>query len=217
MNEQLYARALYIGMEGLDACGKDTQAEKLKEYFTDHSEPVIAIREPGGTPMGEAIRAILKDGSIDRSPETNVDLNSAVRRELRIQEIQPAIAEGRHVITTRNWLSIVAYQGFGEGVDIDYLIARSKEAMGEHFMSGKTYYLDVPLDIIEERIRDRGGASQDFFEKKEPAFFKRAREGYLWLADKYQDNITVIDGTQSIDRVHTKITQDLGAIAVKPG
>jgi dTMP kinase len=202
----------YLVLEGLDASGKSTQCERLVKKFQADGRQCEFIAEPGGTDIGQKIRSILKDESLVRSPETNLDLFTICRREIVIQRIGPAALKGTDIISDRNWWSSVAYQGFGEGVDIDTIIEKSKAVMGDYFRPDQMFFIDTSLEEIEERIRLRGGDAQDYFEKKGHRFFSKLRDGYLWLADKY--DIEPINGNQSEAMVHHDVLAQLGATSL---
>jgi dTMP kinase len=198
----------YIVFEGLDASGKSTQAQMLMKDLEKRGQTCQFIAEPGGTAVGNKIRAILKDGSLERTPESNLDLFTICRREIVAQKIGPTILSGVNIISDRNWWSSVAYQSFGEGIDKELVIEKSKKAMGDYFMPDYMILIDTPVDVIHHRMHSRGGKAEDYFEKKGIEFFERARQGYLWLASRYK--IATVNGDQSVEEVYKEVIARLG-------
>ena len=203
-------RGKYIVFEGLDASGKSTQCQLLLEYLTNNGIKFGAYSEPGGSPIGDKIRQILKDGTLARQPQSNLDLFTICRRELVIQNIIPAVNRGINIIVDRNWWSSVAYQGFGEGMDSKIIIAKTKDALGDYFMPDAVVLIDVPVSVVHERLDLRGGKSDDYFEQKGGQFFEKVRDGYLWLAKKY--GVPIIDGNQSREAVFKDVLEYLRKI-----
>lgn len=198
------SKGWYGVIEGSDGSGKGTQLELAKSYVEKalDLEPVRTF-EPGGTQIGNMLREIIKDASILRDPRSNVDMLSIARREGANQVIRPAVESGRIVLADRCWFSTMAYQGFGEGVPIEYIVEKSKEALGDLLIPDLAVVLSVPYEVVEERMRKRGGSESDFFESKGTEFFKRVLAGYEWICENYP--VVVIDGSVSEDEVHQSI------------
>lgn len=159
-----------------------------------------AVSEPGTTEIGQQLRAVLKSDS-PRSPESNLDLFTVSRRELFQQVVGPLVASKVIVVADRSWVSTEAYQGSGEGLDKSLIRRRSEEALGRYFLPDFGVIIDVDLDISRSRVSERGAS--DYFEQKGKDFFAQVRDGYLAFADEY--GWPVIDGTQSIEKVHEDI------------
>jgi len=211
MSESTHGK--YLVIEGSDGVGKTTQKSLLLNRLLTQRDDVIGVIDTGTTDIGTAIRRLVIDPSIDKTPETEFDLFTVARRELAVQVIQPKIEKGSIILSDRNWFSAVAYQGFGRGLDIDMIIERSKRAMGDFFMPDGVVILDAPLEIKEERLRGARPHS-DWFEKEGRDFFERIAKGYLWLAEKF--DVEVIDSTPSINAVHELIFSNLGRLALEP-
>lgn len=196
----------YIVIEGTDGAGKTTQRDILAQHFANQFE-VVVISEPGGTPIGDEIRRVIKDGELARTAESNFDMFTICRREIA-RQVLPALAVRDCVaISDRNWFSSVAYQGFGEGLDVDKLLERSEEALGEYFRPSHAVILDLPPHAIRNRLLLRRGVDNDYFDSKGIDFFDRVSKGYSWLAKEY--DIPVINATQSVDDVHAEILEKL--------
>lgn len=202
----------YIVIEGTDGAGTTTQKELLIPRFRDLGKNIIELAEPGGTPIGEALRLILKDKNLERTPKTNLDLFTICRRELAEQVIRPALENNAIVISDRNWLSTIAYQGFAEGIPVNEIIDKTKEALGDVFLPDFTAVIDVPVDISFQRMKKRKTSSNDYFEQRGRVYFGEVRKGYLWGANEF--GLPVIDGTKSIESVHKEIISYLGKAAL---
>jgi dTMP kinase len=166
-----------VVIEGNDGSGKGTQAELLaSRLLSDLGIEVVSYREPGGSLIGEEIRKIFKDQSLPRSPETNVDLIFANRRENWNQGILPALELGHWVVNDRSDMSTYAYQGHGEGFDLEE-IRRRMDNMPEGYRKPA---LEIVLDVsvAECRLRNSDDPSKmDYFEEKGDIFLKELELG----------------------------------------
>ena len=206
---QTKRRGTYMVIEGPDGSGKTTQKDLLLQKLQSMHKDVVDLIEPGGTPLGKALRSLILDPSIVKQPESELDLFTAARRELVQQILRPSLEAGKIVISDRNWFSSVAYQGYGRSLAIDKIIARSKEAMGQYFMPDVAVVLDVPLQETSARIK-KAGKKADWFEQLGTDFFVKVQAGYAWLVDEY--HLTVIDGTRSIEAINS----DLLGLLIQP-
>lgn len=203
-NSAIPERGKVIVIEGAEGVGKSTQAERLAGRLAVHGyECRTDVREPGGTPMGEELRALLKNQDIPRQPQTNLSLFNAARVELIGQVIEPELTVGRWVVCDRNRLSSHAYQGHGEGMNIEYVRAKCADAIG-----------DILPDLIElvlycdeterrDRLEKRGGT--DYFESQGSNFHQRVVAGYEIEAKAL--GLSYIDGNGSVDEVHECLWQ----------
>jgi len=171
---------------------------------------VKLTREPGGTPAGEKIRAILLDPS-----HTGLDsvaemlLYIAARAELVRSVIRPALDAGRVVICDRFVDATFAYQARGRGLD-EALIASLNHLAADRAWPDRTILLDMDpalgLDRVRERIRSQGeGAAEDRFEQEAIAFHQRVREGYLEIASQEPERVSVVDASGGVDEVHAAV------------
>ena len=202
-------RGKYIVIEGGDGTGKTTQADILQKYLESQGKQVIHLKEPGGSPIGEAIRSVLLDGTLDRQPMTNILLFTANRHDLWHATIQPALKQGTWVIATRNYWSTLAYQGYGEGMDAKIIADVTASFTDENYMN-PDYGIMLALDdisISKLRVEERGLlAKPDTFESRDAIFHQRIADGYLEIAKTY--NLPVISASQSIEAV----AQDIKAV-----
>lgn len=192
----------FITFEGIEGCGKSTQAKKLHEYFSGS----ILTREPGGTIAGEKIREILIDEKIAKlEAKTELFLNFAARLEHVEKLIKPALAQNKIVISDRFFDSTYAYQGSAFGLDVKLIDEVRKMTLGE-FAPDITFLIDAPVDLAFSRIEGRAGNNR--YEKLGSDFHQKTREGFLHLA-KNNSRIRVIDGTQTVEEIFQKITSSL--------
>lgn len=209
----------FITFEGTEGAGKTTQIQKLAERFRQHGFTVTLCREPGGTPLGEEIRNLLKHSKAGdgMSPETELLLMNAARAELVRQVIRPALERKEIVISDRFLDSSLAYQGFGRGLPIPQVRTIIDFAVGG-LRPHLTLLLRIPLDVSEERRRSRNenpDGATDRFEKSGREFFHRVEEGFEKLAAWESDRIRVIDATRSMDEVHAEIWKAVQGIVGK--
>lgn len=190
----------YIVIEGIDGSGKTTQFNHLLSYF---GSGAVGVREPGGTPMGEQIRVILKNKKILRSGQTNTFLFAAARADLVGTIIRPTITQGKHVVSDRNWLSTVAYQG-AEGVNTQEIEHLNQLATGEFFEPDLIILIDVGLETCRQRTQGRGDAEVDYFDSKGNDYFVRVRKQYLQGIKKRKNGV-IVDGTGTPEEVWQRV------------
>lgn len=197
-------KGLLIVFEGIDGSGKTSQIRRTKEYLEEKGYEVITTREPGGTPIGTAIRGLLLDPANDKMTNTcELLLYGADRAQHLEEQILPALSAGKAVISDRFSLSTVAYQGYGRGLDTE-LISRIGDIACCGVASQKTFVLDVPVEVGFARV----GKEQDRLESAGAAFMERVRQGYLTEAKK-DATVSVIDGTLSETEVFQAICSEL--------
>ena len=184
--------ARFIAFEGGEGCGKSTQAALLGARLD-----ALVTRQPGGTPIGAALRSILLDPANDGlSDRAEALLMAADRAQHAAEVIRPALAAGRNVVCDRYTYSSIAYQGYGRGLDTEMVRAVSSWAT-EDLEPELVVLLDVDPAAASARIqRDR-----DRFEQEDAGFHDRVRDGFLAQAAADPERWVVIDGAQSIDEV----------------
>lgn len=192
----------FIVIEGLEGAGKSSAIASIVSHLQAKGIRSETVREPGGTPLAEALRDILKtQWQEPLNSMTELLLMYGSRIQLVDNVIKPALTEGRWVIGDRHDLSSQAYQGGGRELGADTLRQLKQLALGD-FLPDLTLYLDVPADIGLERAKGRG--ELDRIEQEDLAFFERTRDRYLLLANQ-NPNIIVIDATQKMQWVHQDI------------
>ena len=201
-------RGKFITLEGGEGCGKSTQAGRLKEALVNRGIEVILTREPGGTPLAEKIRSLLKDENGDPPCDrSELLLFLAARAQLVRNVIRPALAAGKWVVSDRFSDSTLAYQGYGRGLPIDELERMNAFACGGT-KPDLTLLLDVEPEVSLARMRGRElstGVGRDRIELAGAEFHARLRRGFLDLAAAEKDRFDVIDASGSEDEVWEKI------------
>jgi dTMP kinase len=201
--------SMFITFEGLDYCGKSTQAQLLGVHLSREGFKVLMVREPGGTEIGERIRSILLDQqAAGMSDITEVFLFSASRAQIVRDVIRPALEAGTIVVCDRFYDSTTAYQGWGRKIPLDGIEAINRTATGG-LRPALTVFLDVPLDELERRMRARPGG-KDRIELNGRPFYRRVRKGYLEIAAK-EKRVLVLDGTVAIDQLENQIWKHVAA------
>lgn len=197
-------RGKFITLEGIDGAGKSTHLQWLAGRLRgDGGREVVVTREPGGTPLGEKLRALLLHEPMDIGTETL--LMFAARQQHLAQVIRPALDRGAWVLSDRFTDATFAYQGGGRGVPTAKL-----EALEAWVQSGLqpdlTLFFDVPVEVGQGRLR-AGQDGLDRFEREAAEFHERVRAAYLERAARYPARIRVIDSTQPISDVGKTLEQ----------
>lgn len=197
---------MFITFEGLDFCGKSTQVKLLENYLIENNIQLKLIREPGGTPISEKVRDILLDKkNSEMTIETELILFAASRSQLVNQVILPALNEGIFVISDRFHDSSIAYQSFGRGIDLDFVVNLQNFVIGQA-VPDITFYLDI---TVEEMLsRKRSFKQIDRIESSENDFYEKVREGYLYLSDKH-NRFRKIDGTLPVEQIHSIVLNEI--------
>jgi len=199
-----------ISFEGIEGSGKSTQCRLLAEYLSNRGIPVLQIREPGGTAIGEQIRAILLN-KVNRGmkPLTEFLLFAAARAQVINERILPALQEGNVVLCDRYIDSSLAYQGSGRGLGWE-LIDRINEAMGIVLNPHLTILLDIEVDeglmrakLNRKNLPDK--MQEGRIEEEDLPFHKRVRGGYLELSRLQSERFRVISAVGSIEKVNRRV------------
>lgn len=197
-------RGKLIVFEGLDFTGKSTQVRLLAERLRARGLPVVTTREPGGTPIGEAVRKLLlSKNSADLLPLSELLLLVTCRAQVYAQVIKPGLAEGAVVVSSRYRLSSLAYQGYGRGLDLE-LIRQLNDAATEGRKPDITFLIDLPPEIALGRRKGEG----DRIEGEDIEFYRRVRQGYLELA-RDDRTIVIIDGRKSVREIASEVASHL--------
>ncbi len=196
----------FITLEGIDGAGKSTHLAWLADRLRAAGITLCITREPGGTPLGEKLRALLLDKDQSMHLETETLLMFAARREHIDKVIAPALARGEWVLCDRFTDATFAYQGGGRGVAEDKLAALEAWVQGP-LQPDLTIVFDLPPAV--GRARAGSIKPPDRFERENEGFFERVREGYLRRAQRFPQRIRVVDAGRGIAQVQS----DLAAIA----
>jgi dTMP kinase len=197
---------LFISIEGGEGAGKSTVIAALSDLLSADGREVVLTREPGGTPEGEAIRAVLLDPGNHVVPEAELLLMFAARAQLVRQLIRPALARGAAVVADRFTDASYAYQGGGRGLDMGRIAELERWAAG--IKPDLTFLLDVGVAQGLARARSRGG-EPDRIEREREDFFERVRGVYLARAAAEPERFRVIDASQPADAVQAAVRETL--------
>jgi dTMP kinase len=207
---------LLITFEGTEGGGKSTQVALLAERLRKQGHRARVLREPGGTPIGEEIRHLLKHSPANEvmMPEAELLLMNASRAQLVLEVIRPALTAGEIVLCDRFYDSTTAYQGYGRQLDLALVKSVIDFAVG-HTRPHLTLLLHVPPEVSEARRQARQAAAaagpRDRFEEADRAFFRRVELGFQKIAEAEPERVVVIDATQGIEAVHDDIWRHVAA------
>lgn len=195
-------RGMFISLEGVEGCGKSTQAELLAQYITELGHSVVQTREPGGTLISERIREMLLDPrNSEMAHVTELLLYLAARAQHVAQLILPALNEGKVVICQRFSDATFAYQGHARGLDMNHL-----KQMNEIATGGLEPDLTILLDMEAAKGLSRKHHDQrDRLENESLSFHNKVREAYLDIARQSPERIQVIDANGSMEDVRLSI------------
>jgi dTMP kinase len=182
-----------VTFEGIEAAGKSTLIAALSQHLTTRGNAVLVTREPGGTPLGDALRGVFLDPALTVDPIAEVMLLNASRAQLVADVIAPALKARSVVLCDRFFDATVAYQGYGRGLNVDSLLEICLVAT-HRIAPDLTFLIDLPVEVSQARVRARGGA--DRLERESAGFHLRVREGYLALAERFPGRYVVLDGLQ---------------------
>lgn len=201
-------KGIFITFEGPEGSGKSTQSRLLYQYLKDKGLPVLYLREPGATSVGEKIRKILlnpKNKSI--SPVSEMLLYMAARSQLVDEVIKPALKKRKIVVCDRFLDSTLAYQGYGLGIDINIIKYIGKFAT-LNIQPCLTIFLDLPVKVGLGKC----GRVKDRIERRNLNYHRRVRAGYLALARKFHKRIKVIRVHNHLNKTQEKIRNLVGNV-----
>ena len=193
-------RGKYIAFEGWEASGKSTQARLLSQRLD-----AVLTREPGGTALGLAIRDLLLGNGPAPTERAEALLFAADRAQHLAEIVEPALAEGRDVITDRSYGSTLAYQGYGRGQSIEELM-RLVEWTSGGLLPDLVVLLTVAVDTADDRLGDQ----RDRMESEDSDFATRVIEGFTALTEADPDRWVVVDGAGSIEEVAARVAKAVG-------
>lgn len=197
--------AFFISIDGMDGCGKSTQVRMLTEWFDRLNQPVLSVRDPGGTPLGERLRDILLHRvEIPLALNAEMLLYMASRSQLVESVIIPTLNDQCHVISDRYLLSNVVYQGSAGGLDPEQIWK-----IGHVATQGQTPDLTFVLDLEPADALARMGSSLDRLESRGLEYMRKVRQGFLTEGRKLHDRLVVLDATEQPELIHQRITQEV--------
>lgn len=199
---------LFVTFEGGEGSGKSTQIARLAARLRAMGLDPLVAREPGGTPVGEGIRALLLDHERRPAPHTEALLMVAARAELTANVLRPALEAGRIVLCDRFGDSTLAYQGGGRGLDHDLLLGLNRAATGG-LVPALTLLIDVPVRIGLDR-RHRAAGATNRLDREPVEFHERVRARYLELAAADPERWRVVDGTVAENELEARVWEAVG-------
>ena len=201
---------MFITFEGLDFCGKSTQVAILKKYLENLGKQIYLIREPGGTVISEKIRDLLLDKkNSEMNDKAELLLFYSSRSQLITEVIRPKLQEGYYVLSDRFHDSSTAYQGYGRGLNLDFIEKLNEFVLGQT-VPDITFFIDVPLDEIQKRKEIENGLELDRIESSNDDFYSRVRKGYYKISEK-EERFKIIDGSRDIEIISEEIISVLAA------
>ncbi|MBI1176822.1 dTMP kinase [bacterium] len=204
-------RGSFITFEGTEGGGKSTQIKLLEESLKAKGIATLVLREPGGTPIGEEIRHLLKHSDVNHAmtAEAELLLMCASRAQLVREIIRPALAAGKTVLCDRFYDSTLAYQGYGRQLDLEQVKTIIDFAVGDTHPD-LTLYLHVSVEVSEERRIRRQAESatpRDRFEEADRKFFERVENGFARIAAAEPQRVVQIDAGGPIEEVQKRIRE----------
>lgn len=194
--------AKFITFEGIDGAGKSTHIAWFADSLRQRGIEVLLTREPGGTPLGEALREILLNQAMHA--ETEALLMFAARREHVEQVIKPALQRGTWVLSDRFSDASFAYQGGGRGVPLDKLEQLERWVHAD-LQPDLTLLFDLPVAVARQRLNQN--VSLDRFEQEQSDFFERARLSYLLRSQKAPSRFVIIAAEKSLDEIKVTLNK----------
>jgi dTMP kinase len=201
-------RGRFVVLEGIDGSGKSTQARLLAAALRARGETVVGTREPGGTALGERLRAVLLDSAPGEiSDAAEVYLFAAARAQLVIEVVRPALMRGEWVVCDRFVESSLVYQGIARGLGVD-AVARANELAVARCVPDLVVIVDVPVEAAAAR---RGAA--DRIESEDGEFHRQVATGYRELAARWPERVRTVAGAGTPQEVHTRVMGQVDTLA----
>lgn len=197
----VHRRGRFVSFEGVDGSGKSTQAALLADVLRGRGLTVRTVREPGGTPLGEAIRSLLLDsapGAVDAAAE--VYLFAASRAQLVERVIRPALEAGEWVVADRFLDSSLAYQGGGRGLGIEHVLDANRLAVGDCLPD-----LTVLVEVAPDVAASRRCAGPDRIEAEGAALQRRVADAYDRLGAMFPERYGRVDADGAVDATHAQV------------
>ncbi|SBT18826.1 Thymidylate kinase [Marinomonas gallaica] len=202
--------AQFISLEGGEGAGKSSAIQCIEAWLTEHEIPYILTREPGGTPMAEEIRELVLSARDEQvAPNTELLLVFASRVQHLNEKIQPALAQGKWVISDRFVDSSYVYQGVARGIN-ESVIDNLVDTFLKNQLPNKTLLLDVPVELGLQRVQSRGESNR--LDGESLAFHQKVRDGFLHRASQDPERFVVVDASQAIASVEAQIVAQLNAL-----
>jgi dTMP kinase len=193
-----------IAFEGVEGAGKSTQLELLRRALEGRSREVVVTREPGGTPAGERIRALLLDPRVELHPRAEALLFAAARAEHVEKVIRPALDRGAWVVCDRFLDSSLVYQGIARGLGVEQVLELNRPATGG-LMPARTFVLVLDVDAA----RSRQGDELDRIEREDEPFRRVVADGYRELGILFPKRVSILDGSQPAETIAEQVREQV--------
>lgn len=198
----------FISIEGIEGAGKSTQLAFIAGYLRDKGIDVLMTREPGGTQLGEQIRALLLTPRDEKMvDDAELLLMFAARVQHIQQKILPALNNGQWVVSDRFVDATFAYQGGGRGIEFERI-----QSLAEWSLQGVntdlTFLFDLPVAVGQQRVSSRGNA-KDRFEQEKHSFFDKVRQRYLQVANAEPERVKIIDAAEPVGNIQKQLKSHL--------
>lgn len=207
------SRGFFVTFEGLDGSGKSTQLRKLAQWLATQNKQVTITRQPGGTVIGDRIRALLLDSRTENlAARTELGLMFSDRAQAIAEVIQPALDKGHIVLCDRYTDSTEAYQGGGRQLS-SKIVLELHAAMCQNLWPGLTLLLLPDFERSLDRARNRNerntrnGQDENRFEREDEQFYRRVYDKYREIAAREQQRVVIIEGDGNIEEVHQRIVE----------
>ncbi len=192
-------RGRFITFEGVEGVGKSTQVQHLADWLTEQGRDVVRTREPGGAPLAEKVRELLKQSPHGSVPATSeLLLIFAARAAHADTLLRPALAQGQWIVCDRFVDASIAYQGAGRGLGRERVEALA-EWLVPDLVPDLTLVLDLPIETAFKRLDARG--ERDRFEQEDGEFFRRVRDAYMKLAEREPRRVHIVDAGGTVEEV----------------
>jgi dTMP kinase len=202
----------FIVLDGIDGTGKSTQCQLLVEWLNERGIAAIRCADPGGTPLGDKLRAILLDHSGPISMRAEAMLFMASRAELVDKVVRPSLEAGTVVISDRFLLANVVYQGHAGGLDADEIWR-----IGQFATAGLEPDATIVLDLPVDAAQTRRGRTADRMESRDLAYHQRVREGFLLEAREQPEKIHIVDASVPVDALQSHLRAWLAGLLQRRG
>jgi dTMP kinase len=200
---------VFISFEGIEASGKSTLMAAVERALRAEGQEVVVTREPGGTPIGDALRQILLNDPFSVTSVSEMLMMNASRSQLVTEVIRPALERGAVVLCDRYMHSSLAYQGYGRGLPLE-LVRTVCDAATGGLMPDLVLLVDISPETSRKRLASRGDG-HDRMEREDDAFHRRVREGYLEIA-RHDERVVLIDGERAPEEVNDAAMAALSAV-----
>lgn len=204
---------LFVSFEGPEGAGKSTQLLRLATRLRAAGHDAVVTREPGGTPAADRIRDVILDASLRVDALTEFLLYAASRAQHVVEVIAPALDDGRVVLTDRFTAASVAYQGFGRGLDVDFVRSLNDRA-ASGLTPDLTLLFDLPPEVGLARVRERG--APDRLEGADLDFHRRVRDGFLTQAAENPERWLVLDASEGPGALEAAVWEAVAPLVPRP-